>query len=221
MRRFLVFVMCLVCGSSLYAQTAQLQLEQSLPDSIVYYLPKFEQGRIVYKDGGFSAGTFNIATLDQSLRFISEDKSILSVSNISEVDRVTIGGMMFLRNGSSFIAVVDNIDDVLFGVTRKLEIDNSAKKGAFGMESQTASVTSIGRMQSQGVNVDFSANAKTRFKESAFIYYKRTALVATKKNFLRAFPSKKELIESYVAENKVDFTKYVQVKALFDYIKTH
>lgn len=209
-----------VAANFLSAQTPQEKFEQNLPDSVKYYLPKFDQGRIVYSDGGFSGGTFNVGTLDQTIRFVSEDKSILALSNMSQVDRVTIGGVLFLRNGSSMIAIVDSKDDVLFGVTKRLEIDNFAKKGAYGTESQTTSVTTYGSIQATGTIYNLETGGKYKVKEYPYIYRKNAAHVASKNIFLKSFPNNKEEITKYLEENKVDFSNVADVTALFVYIKS-
>lgn len=205
---------------SLSAQTQQEKFEQSLPDSVKYYLPKFDKGRIVYTDGGFSSGTFNVGTLDQTIRFVAEDKSILAVTNMAEVDRVTIGGVLFMKNGSSLVAVVDTNGDILLGVTKRLEIDNFSKKGAYNTESQTSSVSTYGSVLTTGAVYDLELGAKYKVKEYPYIVRKNTAHIASKNIFLKSFPSYKAEITKYLEDNKVDFTSVKDVTDLFTYIKS-
>lgn len=216
----LIVITVLAASATLSAQTPQEKFEQSLPDSVKYYLPQFEKGRIVYTDGGFSAGTFNIGTLDQTIRFVSEDKSILALTNMDEVDRVTIGAFLFIKNKSAFIAVADNCDGVLLGITKRLEIDNFSKKGAYGTESQTASVTTYGSIQATGNIFDLDTGGKHKVKQYPYIYYKNSAHIASKSSFLKAFPSHKAEITKYLTDNRVDFSSIDDVMMLFSYVKS-
>ena len=75
MKRVLVSVLCALCTLAAGAQSRQASFEAMLPDSVKYVLPAFAEGSLVYKDGGFSKGSFNISALDQTLRYIDTDGS--------------------------------------------------------------------------------------------------------------------------------------------------
>ena len=125
MKRFLVLMLlCLPLFGMAQNSNMQAKFEASLPDSVKYVLPAFKNGRVVYKNGEFSPGVFNISTLDQSLRFM-QDGQELSVADIDEVDRVSIGGMLFLRQQNGFFGIVDQAGDVCLCVERRIVFDDT------------------------------------------------------------------------------------------------
>ncbi len=90
MKRLLILLALCASIVASFGQTSQQEFESGVPDSLKYVLPQFALGQVVYKDGTYSAGKFNISTIDQSIRFIDRDGSEKALVDGSNVDRVTI-----------------------------------------------------------------------------------------------------------------------------------
>ena len=86
MKKIISLILALTIGNiALSGQSAQGDFEKQLPDSVKYYLPEFMEGRIIYKDGGFSTGRFNISTLDQTIRYMDSDEKVMGTTLVSAV----------------------------------------------------------------------------------------------------------------------------------------
>lgn len=219
MKRFLVLMLlCLPLFGMAQNSNMQAKFEASLPDSVKYVLPAFKNGRVVYKNGEFSPGVFNISTLDQSLRFM-QDGQELSVADIDEVDRVSIGGMLFLRQQNGFFGIVDQAGDVCLCVERRIVFDDT-KSGAYGRRSSTTNIKEMQSLHSeQGVDFDLSGEVRYTVRERALLYRDGKVYSPGKRQFMRLFPDKKDQIEAWTREHKIDPDDYAGILPLFESLK--
>ncbi len=205
--------------SPVWAQSSQKDFEKNLPDTVKYYLPNFGEGRVVYKDGQFSKGKFNISTLDQTLRFIDEKGEVMSLTDANSVDRVSIDGMLFIKYQSNYMAFSLDIDDVYLCASKRLEFKDS-KKGAFGSESSTTNIKQASKIEGYGGQIfDLDGNLNYTVKLYPYIYKNKVAYVPSRKIILRTFKDRTEKIEAYLAEHDVNFNDFDQVYALLSAIK--
>lgn len=201
------------------AQSRQASFEASLPDSVKYILPAFAEGNLVYKDGGYSRGSFNISTLDQTLRYIDTDGSEKAFIDNDAVDRVTIGGVLFIRPQKSYLGVVGAYGDVMLCVEKRLKFDDT-KRGAYGTVSATSSIKSLqGIGTGDGTQFQFNGDLRYETKETPFLYKNGRVYVPSKKLLCKFFPEKKAWIENYLEENKINFSVYEEVEKLMEGLK--
>ena len=214
-----ILTLCAFCLMALSAgaQSAQAEFEASLPDSVKYVMPAFGPGNILYKDGGYSRGSFNICTVDNTLRYIDTDQSEKVLADPSQVETVSISGVLFLHSQSMYLGVVGDYDDVLLCVNKHLVFDDR-KAGAYGTSSATSSIRTVGASTDNGSTFRFS-NVKYEVKETPYLYKKGRVYVPSKKTLTKLFPAKKADIESFLQENLVDFSDYRQVEALMEKVK--
>ncbi len=208
----------LMMGLYAWAQSPQAEFEDSLADSVKYVLPEFGVGRVVYNNGEYSNGRFNISTLDQSLRYIGEGGKIMALTENDSVDRVTIGGMMFFRHNSTYVGVVRSVENVLLCSSRRMVFDD-AKTGAYGMKSSTTSISQIGRVETgAGTLLNLNKASDYEIKVTPYIYRNNRFYGPTKKVLLKSFPDKAAQIEEYLNANDVNFSKLKDLEALFEAI---
>lgn len=198
------------------AQTSQLDFEKTVPDSVLYMMPSFGNGRITYTDGDFSTGRFNICTLDQTLRYLDGDGNVMVLADGNSVSRVTIGGVLFYHDKGIYIKTVEVSGENALGINRKMII-NDAKKGAYGSESQTTNITQVNRMDdaANGISYSFSGDVKYKMQEKPYLIVKNKVYEASKSSINKCFPDKKDFIKNYLKENKVHWNNLEEVKALF------
>jgi hypothetical protein len=204
----------------LFAQTEWEKFESQFPDSVVYVMPEFAPGRIYYRNGEFSNGVFNIAAIDQSLRFKDDEGKILSLVDNSDVARVTIGNKLFLHLSNGFAEVIDYCPEASLCVIRRLVFKKDAQKGAYGMKSETTSISSISHVSDDlGSTYNLSSTAEHRRTETLLLYAKKRTYTPSKKSFIKLFPGKIDFIESYLSVHEVDFDSVVDVLEFFSAVK--
>ena len=109
-------------------------------------------------------------------------------------------------------------DKASLGAVRRVSFLESEKKGAFGMVSQTTSITTMNTYLEGGNMYTLSVNQNTPYKYKVIPYFYRNekVLMSTKKNLIKCFPEKKAFIEGYLKEHPVDFENFEEVSQLFD-----
>lgn len=192
-------------------------LQQYLLDSVKFVMPEFEAGIITFHDGNFSRGPVNISTIEQRVYFIATNGEKQVLTNEDQVSRVSIKGRSFIKSKYGYIELLATEGDVALGAVRRTSFFETEKKGAYGMVSQTTSVTTIGSFQQNGTMYTLGVDQNTPFsyKVSPYLYKNSKVYLSNKKNFQKCFPDKKDLIEQYLKDNSVDFEKLDDVEKLF------
>lgn len=219
MKKILVSPLLLILPVLAFAQNELARIERELGDSVVYVLPAFQKGKVIFKNGEFATGDLNISIVDQSLRFKDEGGQILSVDDNSSVDRVTIGPMLFLHLGKDYAGVVDSGEEVILCLVRKLEFKRDEKTGAFGMKSETTNITRIGSMYDNGNIYDINLEAGYKIREIPVLVRKGRQFAFNRKSLEKLFPDKKAVLAEYLQANNVDFESAQDAAALFSVLK--
>lgn len=220
MKRLILALVGLVASLSLFAQTDLERFERQFPDSLIYVMPEFMPGRVVYKNGQYSNGIFNIATIDQTLRFRTDGGETLALKDNRDVDRVTIGKSLFLHLNNEYAQVVGVSDDVILCVTKKLVFKKDAKKGAFGMTSETTSISSVSNYTEElGSTYNLSSQAEHRMVQAPILVKKNRQYPFNRKSLEKLFPDKKAALADYLAANSVNFDNPADATALFSALK--
>lgn len=196
-------------------------MTQYLLDSVKYALPDFTAGMVVFKDGRTANAPLNISTITQKLLFISPDGEIQEVVNQNNIDRVSVKGYSFVQTSQGFVELLDMVGDVVLGCVKRVKFLESEKKGAFGTSAVTTSVTTISSISTEGQRYELAQHVNTPYTYRVTPYLGRNGKFsyATKRYMMKCFPSKKNEIEAYLKENKVDFENMDDVRALFEYLK--
>ena len=223
MKKYLLLVLAAVISVSAFAQgleTAQKKAADNflanIPDSLKYVSKTFMPGKVVYTNGEYSNGVFNICTIDQSVRFMSDGEE-LSIKDLSQVDRVTIGGQLYLKKSGSFYQVIDNLDNILLCVLKKVDIIET-KNGSD--VQRTSNVNTYSAFQKDGqLRNNYSLNAKYRYDEVPYMLRKNTYYMVTEKNLATFFPTRREQIREYLKDNRCTFSNPDDVYDLFQYLK--
>ncbi len=213
-KSFLTLLLSLF-SAVLFAQSAQSSFEKSLPDSVKYVKPTFSRGTLMYKDGGYSVGEFNISILDNTLRYIDADGSEKTISDNSTVSTVSFGGSLFIRPQNSYLEVLKTIDDIFLCSEKKLSFDDT-HSGAYGAKSATTNIKSVQGIHAGSVLYNLSGGMDYEIKETVFICKKNRLYAPSAKRIMKLFPDRKEFLEGYFESNSVDFASAEDLSALFD-----
>lgn len=192
--------------------------KKAVPDSLKYYLPQFEAGRVFFKDGGWSNGLFNIDTYKQKLLFIDTDGSMKAIADGNDVVKVLIGHYVFYKYNGQYVSVVDQYQDVIVLVSKSLEFKDREKTGAFGLESETTAIQNYGTLYSGGQYYDLDQfhNMNFSLKTYPYLFYQEKFYPMTKANLVRFLPSKRKVINAHIRAKHTDFKKIEDVEKLFE-----
>lgn len=216
MKRIIVLVLALAAAFSIHAQ------DKGNIEEGVYAMPEFTQGVAALADGTMKGGKFNICTVDQTVRFMSNDGEILVMDGTDDVVRLSAGKKLFYRNGRNFVELIDMFNDVYLGRECHTILLNNAKTGAYGTVSNTSSIESYTRNDSDGMyytSVD-TTQKDNIINEVVFSLYKNGKFMNfSKKGLIKCFPDRKAFIEEYFSTHDVGIRDREAVTALFEALK--
>lgn len=186
-------------------------------DSVKYVLPQFTAGTVIFNNQGYSNGAVNIYTPNQTVHFIDGNGDTLEIDNNDQVKIVIAKKQNFLNCSYGFIELYESAGEVSIGELRAVNIISEVKTGAYGSKSESTSIQSVGYVTDNGMKTNLNLNSRVPFiyRKVPYIIRKGSVLPANKKTFSKSFPQKKEFIEQYLKENKVDFECMEEVREFF------
>lgn len=212
----LMFICCFAGAQNISFSSPNAE-SQKLLDSIKYVLPEFASGMVLFSNGQQSHGALNINTIDQRVHFIDSKGAVLALTDNDKVSKVFIKGRTFMKNRNGYIEILESTDDVVMGVYRSVSFLSEDKEGAFGSKSQTSSIQTVNAVQSDGYMIDFEKNRNSPYiyKQVPYVCRKGLFYPVSKKVLYKCFPNKKEAIDKYIDENKVNMGNVAEVREMF------
>jgi hypothetical protein len=192
-------------------------LQQYVLDSIKFILPGYQSGVVKFKDGSFSRAPINVSTIEQRVYFLTPSNEVQVLVDEDQVVYVFMDQRTFLKSRYGYVEQMVTIGDVTLGAVRRVSFLETEKKGAYGSTSQTTSVTTVGSFQDKGVMYTLNVDQSTPFIYSVTPYFCKNGkiVLSNKKNLLKCFPNKKDIIEEYLKEHSVNFESLEDLKRLF------
>lgn len=179
-----------------------------------YLFDKFEDGKVILKNGQTSKALFNYNTLSEKLLFIS-DGEILELADPDQVVLVNIDNRIFehIKN-NLFYERIKLGDDALY-VRWKSSSISEGKKGAYGQTYSTSSIDNINQISSSG-NV-LKLKSSEEFKVvSKNLYYLKIANkfkeFKSPDSLSKLFKGHEDEIKMYIKEQQLDFNNIEDIK---------
>lgn len=214
MKRILLF--CLIYIMHTSGLVAQI-------DSTQFLLKDFQDGYVFYKDGRQFQVPMNYSLLIKKFLFIDQNDN----NNIKEflepemVATIKIGERIFLptKDGATEVLQMDPPIFVQYRGSMRWE----GKKVGYGGRSETSAVESYSSFQSGNTvhkletekliltRIDKIFRIERNGKQYRFI---------NEKQFLKAFPEKKEVLKEYIKKNDFDFNAIDDVLQVYNYATT-
>ena len=191
------------------------------PDKI-YQLPEFVKGKIIYRDGAWSEGMLNYNFLNGEIEFINPNRDTLAIAKnqMLNIKEVTLGKESFFYDNG----YMELVAKTAFGKLLKkqtLVVIKREKIGAYNQPSSTSAIESYGSFtDNYGTftpNLRINENITLALRSNYFIGDEfNLYLPATKKNMLKLYHSKENLIDSYLNKNSIDFKNGENLKKMFE-----
>lgn len=185
-----------------------------------YVFDKYLEGRISLGDGNYYTGLINISTLTQTLRIISEEGDTISINAEKDVNMVSAGRFFFRKVNNLYVQILNSDPGASLGLVRKMFIGQEKLEGAYGGSSEVASVSKINAIENDARfdRLKGTSNVEYIYDELIYLIVKNKLLIPSKRNFEKAFPKQKALIQKYLSENNVRFSKKDDVIPFFNYL---
>ena len=186
-----------------------------------YMLKSFGQGVVKLKDSNLLEGVVNISAFTQTINVITPEGDTTNINLESMVESVSIGRHLFFKINGSYIQILDSNGDVSLGLNRILKLGTENVEGAYGGKTDNSSVSAIRNVTNtagQWTPIGRGIKYNVLYSENLFLVKKGKASVVSKRNFQRLFPNHNQEIESFLNENKCEFSNSSDVIKLFKYL---
>ena len=214
-----------VCAqdSTIFIAADQYVSEVATPARIYHY-PNFTEGKVYFKDNTATDARLNYNYLNGEIEFISPNNDTLAIAKeqMLNISRVVIDTNTFFYNNGYLELVAQSaigklLKKQMFVVVKREKI------GGYGQPSSTSAIESYGSFKetygAREFNLKVRENITLVLKTNYFFgdqYH--MVLPANRKNIYKVYHSKKDLIDSYLKENEVDFTKSGDLKKVFAFL---
>ena len=198
----------------------QLASEVLTPEKIYQY-PKFLHGKIIFRDQTSTEALLNYNYLNSEIEFIDQKNDTLAIAKhqMLNIQQVIINKDTFYYDNGYLQQVLQ----IPLGKLAKREMLIILSKDKLGAYDRSTSTTGVEAMTAFRDYYGSDNSATLRIRENITLAYNNqfffgdnyySFLPANKKNLLKVFHSKKEIINNYLRENNVDFRNIDDLKKL-------
>lgn len=186
-----------------------------------YLFPEFTNGEVYYLGLPKGNGKLNYNMLLGEMQFI-ENGQVMSLANVKDVVVVNIGNRKFYHyNNQEFTEELLTTGKYQLRVRRKGNVAPHSKKGAYGTESSTSSITSYSSINSNSQQYNLTVAENVLISLNHFYYLVgidgKYALIKNAKTFTKQFPAYRAQIEAFIKENNIQFDNGENLKTLLEY----
>jgi len=186
-----------------------------------FLFPEFTNGEVYYMGLPKGSGMLNYNMLLGEMQFI-ENGQVLSLANVKDVVLVNINNRKFYRfNDKEFTEELLSTDKYQLRVRRKGNAAPHSKKGAYGMDSSTSSITSYSSILGDSRQYDLTVEGKVLISLNNYYYLVGTngkhTLIKNAKTFTKPYTAHRAQIEAFIKEHNTQFNNEEDLKNLLAY----
>lgn len=193
------FWMMALLGCFAVAAGAQEQESEGMPADVYYLMPAFGQGVVYFEGQAPAQGKMNICAVDNSLRYLDKDGKELAATDIDNVLKVLIDGVVFLREDGAFYRLYPLSDEMGIALVRDVTIERDVKNEGFGTSSKTSATKEYGFVYVDGAvyNLDEARHYPYTVSETLYLYKGDDIYPFSKKGLRKLFPTRKADIDAF------------------------
>lgn len=204
-----------------------LSFSQSKSDTVTvnskFLFPQFTDGKVVLKDGTVAGGKLNYDTSIDQMQFLGAKDVVLNIAEPNKVAMVIIQNRNFIYLKDFF---VEQLSDGPVNLYTRLHQGQLVEKiGAYGGASAVSSIKSLSSVDTgNGYYQELKSNDKVTYTKSLTYYVTvngKTKIVYDQNDFLKCFPSKKDLVKQEIDKENCKFTSVESVKKIVDWMNTN
>jgi len=222
------FCCCIVASfffTSVFAQTTGTFTIKACEDistvyKEMYKYPEFRDGKAIFSYGVPAGGKMNYNLIIGKIQFIDSKNDTLIIADEAAIKFISIGADTFYYDNDKYVELLANYGKVKVALQQTIKFLNEKNIGAFGIPDATHNIDNYNTLRANNtyslkVNKDllYSKERKYYFSEGDDNF-----VIVNKKNLLKEFPHKKNFIENYLKEKKIDFDNEADIKSLFGYL---
>lgn len=214
MRIVIIVAMSLILRSQLAAQKTTSYIVKAgqvmadvVPAEALYVFPAFKNGTVYFRDASVSAQKLNYQIMLGEMQFIAPNGDTLAIAEPAIIKNIVIDTTVFYYD-KAYLQHVAQIDSFKLAVNEVFIQAPYRTRGGYDVPTATSaistysSISAVTGMPRLQVRKDVQVQKISNYYiGDKFNHFYRV----DKKSFLSLFNSKKEAIQEYLKNNKVDF----------------
>ena len=225
MKKYMLLLLLIPCWVS--AQNRQIveaasgeDISQKISAQMQYLFPEFTNGDVFFK-GHKSSGQLNYNMLLGEMHFL-ENNQVLTLSNVRDVMVAQIDNRRFYPyNSKEFTEELMAAGNYQLRVRRKGNMAQHSKKGAYGGDTSTSSITSYSSINSDNRQHSLTVQEKVLISLNYHYYLVgangKHTLIKNVKTFTKQFPANRQQIEDFVKNQNIRFNNEDDLRALLEF----
>lgn len=184
-------------------------LQGSISDTDLYQYPRFEKGKVVFKNGTSTEARLNYNRFLGEMHFINTNGDTLTVDDEETISLVLVNADSFYYD-KVFVMLVSNNSLLKLGRKEGFRILDKQKKSAYDMSSSISSIRSVNSLNDEGRLHKIAVTEDVMLAKEVRYYFGNKFnhfIPASKKNLLELLPNQRSDIRNYLKTNEIDFDK--------------
>ncbi|MBK5271415.1 MAG: hypothetical protein JJE22_10415 [Bacteroidia bacterium] len=167
-----------------------------------------------------AVGRLNYNMLMGKMQFIDKRGDTLVLSEDNPIRLVAIDTNIFYCNSGECVELIAGLPPAELAISNHLKLADEQKIGAYGLPTSTHTIDNNSSFKAGDdyrlqLNKDLVFTKETRYY---LIDASKNFIAANKKNLQKLFPKQKDIIETYLRDNQVDFKKESDLNNIFLYL---
>jgi hypothetical protein len=170
----------------------------------IYRYPEFISGKVIFKNGTFTAARLNYSKLAGTMQFIRAGDT-LDIGNAKDIDHVDVGQDTFYYNNGYLEKIAGN-DQLMLLEKNYIKITDVQKQSGYGTTSSVAATTSYSSLPSGGRYYNLQVKEDLVLRKLTEFYLSTEPgkyLPVRKKTVLRLLPDHQSAVKNYLRGNDI------------------
>ena len=213
---FIIVLFCINCAHAQADKIYTIKAGEIIPPTLLYALPGFTQGTALLRDGTSTNQPLNFNYLTGEMQFINRAGDTLAIADPGLLQSIIIDTIVFYYD-KDYLQQVFKVGSYKIAIRQQLTQLPGKVVGGYGTGNEQGGVQEYGAFKSGFGEQRLRAGKDMAFKKVSTYFIGNEFnrfLKADKKAFLGFFFQKKALIQQYLKDNNIDFTKEEDLKKL-------
>lgn len=198
-----------------YKIKAGQEIGDVIPFSEIYKYPSFQSASVLFLNGGEGNALLNYNYLNGEMEFIDQSGDTLSLADERTIKFILIDkDTFYFDNG--YMNVISGFDTKKLAKKQLITLVDKKNLGAFDfpVSAGTENYTTY-----QNVKLKVNADVTMMLENFYFIGERQKFYPVTKKNILKLYKKKEDLVSKYLIQQPVNFSNEKDLIRLFDFLK--
>lgn len=192
---------------------------KAIKPELQYLFADFQNGKVIMRDSKIINSKLNYNFLTDEILFIDAKGTIMALANPHEVTDVYIGNRWFITTNKGYFEVIEK-GTVSLLYKWICNFTDAGKEGALGIAKDAPGMYQMNQISfdARTWRLDVDKEAVVTVKVIPYLRIKsKNVLIKGGKDFLKAFPGKRNEIKMYIDKNPVDFRIETDLRRLTKY----